>query len=176
MDFNNLDLIFLYIKNEQYDMLEKFDNNEINIVLNLKFNNKLKQEEIIKYNLVKRRDRQGNFREKIIDRDNCCILSKKDYSLCEAAHILNFKDSDEDAKYDIFNGILLSCNLHKAFDSNFFTFDSDTCKFKILYKNLVSKNIDQLGIKEYEGRYIKQLDNLKSKLYLKKRNKIELKF
>ena len=81
MDFNNLDLIFLYIKNEQYDMLEKFDNNEINIVLNLKFNNKLKQEEIIKYNLVKRRDRQGNFREKIIDRDNYCILSKKDYRL-----------------------------------------------------------------------------------------------
>ena len=141
MDYNNLDKIYEYLKNEQYDILKKFDSKEIDIVINLKFNG-IQPLPYKKYNLVESRPGQSTFRKLIIDRDKYCVLSKKDKSICQAAHILDFKDSENYEKYDEYNGILLSNDLHKAFDNNYFTFNHETCKFEILYHNIKKENIN----------------------------------
>jgi hypothetical protein len=171
MDYNNFDKIYNYLKSHQYDNLEKFDSNEVDVVIKLKFNGII-PDKYKKYNLVERRDGQSYFRESIIRRDSFCILSNKHDSICQAAHILDFKDSNNQEKYDISNGILLSNDLHKAFDNNYFTFNHNTCEVEIMYNNIKKKNIDikDLYITQYEGTYIKQLDNCESKKYLFKRN------
>ena len=148
MDYNNLDNIYKYLISEEYDKLDKYSETEIKTVINLRFGDDLKNEYIQKYDIVKRRDKPGYFRKIIKERDVYCILSGKDSSLCDAAHILDYSIAENDEKYDIFNGILLSCDLHRAFDSNFFTFDPDTCTLKILDIFIGDKDLDRLGIKE----------------------------
>ena len=173
MEYHNFDKIFKHIKSGQYKKLDNFNKDEINIVLKLKFNGIIPHE-VKKYCFTEVRTGQHNFRDSIIKRDNFCILSNKHSTICQASHILDFKNSDNQEKYDINNGLLLSNDLHKAFDNNFFTFNHDTCRLEILYDIIKKKNIDinDLYIKQYEGKYIKQLDNISSKKYLLKRNQL----
>tara|TARA_B100000787_G_scaffold157429_1_gene134184 strand:- start:206 stop:514 length:309 start_codon:yes stop_codon:yes gene_type:complete len=95
-------------------------------------------------------------------------------TICEAAHILPYSDCIGEEKYDEHNGILLSPNLHKMFDKNYFTIDADTCKLKILHDNISSNNPDLklLGLDHLDTMYIKQLDNPISKDFLRRRNKL----
>lgn len=173
MDYSNFDKIYNYIKFKNYKNLDNFNLEEIKIVVKLKFQGII-PEKAKQYCLVKKRTGQQNFRDFIIRRDNFCILSDKHPSICQACHILDYKNSDNQEKYDINNGLLLSNDLHKAFDNNFFTFNHVTCKLEIMYDIIESMNINinDLYIKKYEGKYIKQLDNIGSKKYLLKRNQL----
>lgn len=69
------------------------------------------------------RNDQNNFRDKIIKRDKCCVLSNKHISECEAAHIVPVYIS---SNYDPDNGILLSASLHKNYDANLWSINPDT--------------------------------------------------
>ena len=66
--------------------------------------------------------------------------------------------------------------MHKAFDSNLFTFDDKTCKLIILEDNIKKINenykLENFGLEGLEDKYIANLDNKESKKFIKKRNEI----
>jgi hypothetical protein len=129
-----------------------------------------------KNNIIKRnRTGQRKFREDLIKKFEKCPLDNLHQSLCEAAHILPYsKCKNKKEKYDVNNGILLSCNMHQAFDRNLFTFDEKTCKVKILKDNIFKLdktiNLKDFGLDKIQDKYISELDNSKSKEFIKKRN------
>ena len=109
------------------------------------------------------------YRNSVLKRyDNKCPISGHIGDLADACHILERKNSLATFdKNDIYNGILLSKTLHKAFDKKYFTFNEETSKVKILKPHI---NLHDIGL--IDGKYIWQLDNEKSKYYLKLRNEV----
>ena len=86
-----------------------------------------------------------------------CAISGIDHNICEAAHILPYCKCEENEKNDINNSILLSANMHKSFDKNYFTVDPLTSKIKIMFENLKKDNINclnELGLDGIDGMYI----------------------
>ena len=57
---------------------------------------------------------QNAFRDGLINRFNKCIISNMHFDVCEACHIIPFSESKS---FDIDNGLLLNCILHKLFDN-----------------------------------------------------------
>lgn len=79
-----------------------------------------------KISLVKCRIGQGTFRQKLIGYWRACSATQfKDTSLLIASHIKPWKASTNAERLDYFNGLLLTPNLDKAFDSGLVTFDDD---------------------------------------------------
>lgn len=84
-----------------------------------------------KISLVKCRIGQGTFRQKLIGYWTTCSATKfKDTNLLIASHIKPWKASTSAERLDVFNGLLLTPNLDKAFDSGLITFD-DNGKIRI---------------------------------------------
>jgi len=137
------------------------------------YNNKNKNN-IKKPKIYKKRSKRGQrrFREKLIERYYKCPIDNLDYTLCEACHIIPYSESDKNQKFDVFNGILLTPTLHKIYDKNYFKIDENSCRVKILEENIINNNISIYDIKRLvkNGKYIPELDNPKSKEYLKIRN------
>jgi len=80
------------------------------------------------FSLIKKRSKQTEFRDKLINYfGNTCIISgiKNNIILdeCEAAHIIPVS---LDGSYEIYNGLLLSRNLHKTFDSFLWSINPNT--------------------------------------------------
>ena len=126
---------------------------------------------------TRNRAKQRLYREKLIELYGKCPLENVDPKLREAAHILPYSDCKKKKdKYNPNNGILLSCNMHKAFDSKLFTFDDKTCKLIILEDNIkkIDENykLENFGLEGLEDKYIANLDNKESKKFIKKRNEI----
>lgn len=171
MTFKKLDEIYNLLKNEEYNKVENnYEKEYIDCVLRLR--NFKENKDNIKLKLIKCRDNQKKFRNDLVKKFNKCPISKLDENICEAAHIVPFSVSNNNQKYDLYNGILLSANLHKAFDKFYFTIDENTCKTVINY-NLINKNnikLEELGLHNKENIYIRELDNEKSKYYLKIHN------
>jgi putative restriction endonuclease len=67
------------------------------------------------------------FRERIRNQANpkCAITGCAVLSMLDAAHILPFKDADDEAKIDPDNGILLTPSLHRAWDSGLLSIDNE---------------------------------------------------
>lgn len=107
-NFYNFDNVFNKLKNENYD---EEDLNLIFYDFNQIYNNDSKT-----FESREKRINQDKFREKIIKRDKCCILSNSHPDMCEACHIIPYSESNEEQKYDINNGILLERGLHSLFD------------------------------------------------------------
>ena len=66
------------------------------------------------------------FKNEVKTKYNECIITGKPAWQCQVAHILPFKYSNDDEKYDPNNGLLLSIDIHFYFDSqstDFKTFD-----------------------------------------------------
>jgi len=96
-----------------------------------------------KVSLIKSRIGQGLFRQKLINYWNVCSVTKFiDTNLLIASHIKPWKVSSNQERLDHFNGLLLTPNLDKAFDSGLITFDKDG---KILISKLLV-DPDKLGI------------------------------
>ena len=101
--------------------------------------------------LVKSRANQGKFRICVLDEwhHQCSVGDKGGYPLCtndkflDACHIKPYselEDGDEETRY---NGLILTPNLHKAFDRGIIAFASDgTIQISKAYK----KEAKQLGI------------------------------
>ena len=163
MEYRKLDNIYKLILDSNYTKLDEYNKKDIDIVIKLRFNNIT----IPKYINKEIRTGGSKFRETIINKYQTCPLTGIS-SICEAAHIYPYSNCNELEKYNENNGILLSPNMHKAFDKNYFTIDENTCRIIIL-NNTYNNNI---GLENIKNKYISQLDNFESKLFLKKRNSL----
>ena len=141
---------------------------------NMKYLRPKKKNNINTNGLYKKRSkrRQRRFREKLIERYYKCPIDNLDYTLCEACHIIPYSESKENQKFDVFNGILLTPTLHRIYDKNYFKIDENSCRVQIIEENIINDNISICDIKRLvkNGKYIPELDNPKSKEYLKIRN------
>ncbi len=102
--------------------------------------------------VVKVRVNQGVFKDRLLFRYNrCCLcnVTQKDFLI--ASHIKPWKDSDENERLDIDNGLLLCPNHDKAFDRGYISFDDDG-------KILISDKLDETN---------KVLLNLRSDMSIK---------
>lgn len=132
------------------------DEEEFNLVLNYLINNcydiKIKSF---------RNDRieQDKFRQKLLNKYEKCVVSNdKCLPQLEAAHIIPFNNENN---FDIYNGLLLTRNLHVTFDQNYWSIDQNG-KIFIMREN-------SGDIEKYDG---KILDLSKKTLeYLEERNK-----
>ena len=114
---------------------------------------------------------QCKFRNEIIKRYETCIITNMDELFCEAAHIIPFSESEN---FDIENGILLNCILHKLFDKYMFSINPDTLCVEVSNINLkynILKNINNKKIIKLKSHY-KTIENLKKHYneYIKKLN------
>lgn len=74
-------------------------------------------------NLVKSRIGQGVFRQKVLLHwKACAVTGFKDTNLLVASHIKPWRDCNSKERLEGFNGLLLTPNLDKAFDSGLITF------------------------------------------------------
>jgi hypothetical protein len=77
-------------------------------------------------NLVKSRIGQGIFRQRLLSHwKQCAVTGFGDTALLIASHIKPWRDSNNADRLDGFNGLLLTPNLDKAFDSGLITFETD---------------------------------------------------
>jgi hypothetical protein len=75
-------------------------------------------------NLVKSRIGQGIFRQRLLAHwKQCAVTGFRDTGLLVASHIKPWRSSNNSERLNGFNGLLLTPNLDKAFDSGLITFD-----------------------------------------------------
>ena len=76
-------------------------------------------------NLVKSRIGQGLFRQRLLSHwKQCAVTGFNDTSLLVASHIKPWRSSNNAERLSGFNGLLLTPNLDKAFDSGLVTFEA----------------------------------------------------
>lgn len=94
------------------------DINEINQSLGIS--------ETTKTALIDARLGQGRYRAKLIDYwKGCAVTTLSEKSLLRASHIKPWRNSNDEERLNVFNGLLLIPNLDLAFDKGFITFDDD---------------------------------------------------
>ena len=105
---------------------------------------------------VRNPELQNRYRKAIIKRFDKCIISDYDNEVCEAAHIKPFSESNnlESEDFDIDNGLLLNCILHKLFDKHYWSINPITLCFEIFISP--QNNVYNL-IKQYDAKYIEIL-------------------
>nr|WP_145401726.1 HNH endonuclease [Paenibacillus xylanexedens] len=98
-------------------------------------------------NLSLARIGQGKFRVSLIDFWGGCALSGcKAINLLRASHIKPWKDSDNEERLDVYNGLLLMPNYDSLFDKGIITFDVDG---EIVISSLISRqDLKAFGVKE----------------------------
>lgn len=101
--------------------------------------------EIEKKVLVNYRIQQSKFRrELILHWEGCSITNCKNSKLLIASHIKPYSESNDEEKYDINNGLLLTPTFDKLFDLNLISFTNEG---KILLSNnLDTEDLQSLGI------------------------------
>ena len=96
--------------------------------------------------LVTSRIGQGTYRDKIIEKwDKTCPITKcKVLSILISSHIKSWKESDNEERLDVENGILLSPNVDSLFDKHLISFSDNG---QMLLSNKISEEVlTQLGI------------------------------
>ena len=82
--------------------------------------------ETTKETLIEARLGQGQYRRKLIDYwKGCAVTTLREKSLLRASHIKPWRNSNDEERLDVFNGLLLIPNLDLAFDLGYITFDDD---------------------------------------------------
>lgn len=71
---------------------------------------------------------QSEYRNKLVERFKCCVISNLHPNLCEACHIIPFSECEH---FDVENGLLLNPILHKLFDSHQFSIEPKTSIVKV---------------------------------------------
>ncbi len=71
--------------------------------------------------------KQRKFRESLITKYGGCQITGVAAVYCDAAHIIPYKTNQD---FDISNGLLLRCDLHRAFDKGYLTIDYETGEVK----------------------------------------------
>ena len=95
--------------------------------------------------LIKARQGQGRFRQKLLELYPNCPLTDLDVrSLLIASHIKPWSKCNNEERLDPFNGLMLAPNVDALFDSGLITFDTDgTIKIS---PTIDSENQERLGI------------------------------
>jgi len=109
------------------------------------------------------------YRKKVIEKYNTCMITGKDIEVCQVAHILPFKDSNEEEKYDSENGFLLSADLHMLFDNKNFDLKINQDGYIIFSDNILNKK-SMIEYNKYNNKKINLTE--KNKYYLKKKYEI----
>ena len=98
------------------------------------------------------RTKQAKFRQQLIERDKCCLVTGNDFVECDGAHIVPVSESNN---YHIDNGLLLTKSLHDTFDKHFWCIDpTDPNNLKIVLNNKLIMN-KKLACCQYNGQTIK---------------------
>lgn len=99
--------------------------------------------------LVTSRVGQGAYRKSILHRwkYKCAVTDYNDPKVLIASHILPWKDSNDQQRLDVDNGILLSPDYDALFDKHLISFDSSSGNI-ILNSKLSLESVKSLGIKE----------------------------
>lgn len=95
--------------------------------------------------LVKIRLGQSNYRKKLIEYwGKSCVTKLEILELLIASHIKPFSECNENEKYDLFNGLLLTPNYDKLFGKYLISFDKSG---EILISSVLEKSdLEKLGI------------------------------
>ena len=74
--------------------------------------------------LTKYRLQQSRFRKNLINHwGGCSLINCKNHKLQIASHIKPYSECDEEEKYDLYNGLLLTPNFDKLFDNYLISFN-----------------------------------------------------
>jgi hypothetical protein len=93
-----------------------------------------------------KRQYQYKFRKELEKRYKKCIISKKNITVCEACHIIPFSKSDNEQIYNINNGLLLSADLHKLFDTYKMSINNDK---KVVFANNIFEEKSYKEFRKY---------------------------
>jgi predicted restriction endonuclease len=117
----------------------------------------------------KRRDYK--FKKDVKDRYKKCIITGKSIKICEVAHIVAFRDASDMEKYDVNNGLILCCELHKLFDTKdkLLQIDADTLCIK--FKKEILEDEGYVDYHKYHNMEIKVDLNDETIRYLRRINK-----
>lgn len=128
------------------DTIDSIDEKEIQIVESIKADKTIKETE--KEALVKSRVGQGDFRKSLIEKyDGKCVVTGIDLTkLLIASHIKPWRISDNKERLSSENGLLLSANLDKLFDSGLITFMNDGTLVSSSFIN--QQNRTKLGLND----------------------------
>jgi hypothetical protein len=78
-----------------------------------------------------------------------CVISNSDIEQCQISHIKPYSISSDEEKYNIYNGWILSSELHQCFDKYLFSVQYINNQFQIVISNkAILKN---LSITKYNG-------------------------
>ena len=147
------------VKNKDF-----FDHNsQFLIDLNIEDIKKRHVEGSLEYErLTKARNGQGYFKEQILKRMDCCMITGSK-EILEAAHIKPWARANDQEKIDGFNGMLLTPNCHKLFDKGLICFQNNGSIKKSNKINL--KEFDKLIIEDKKFNR-KPISNKKTQAYL----------
>lgn len=157
----------IYIKFCIYDK-SNMTISTISSIEDLESNNNLTESE--KDVLVKYRLGQSKFRKDLIDHwGGCSINGLVKTDLLIASHIKPYRECNDDEKYDVFNGLLLTPNYDVLFDKFLISFNQQG---KIMISNKISQNdLEKLYIDKHssiilDSKHNKYLDYHRSKFKL----------
>lgn len=155
------------INSSIYDDFKKFGYNDKRLFI-IDVNYLLKVYNITINEPKQIRTEQEIFREKIINRDKCCIISGVNCCECQSAHIVPLNICNN---YDIDNGMLLQSGLHQTFDLNIWCINPNNLMIEINKKYI---NNNDLSCLRYINKKINIKLNNKMLLNLHKRYKLFL--
>lgn len=96
---------------------------------------------------------QKKFKKKLIERyNNKCVVSCNPMIVTEAAHIIPFSMCNSEIRYDVNNGLLLSANLHKLFDS--YKMSINNLGY-VVFSHDVLSNKSYIDAHDFNNKYIK---------------------
>jgi putative restriction endonuclease len=90
--------------------------------------------------------------------NKCCVCGIEIPEILEAAHIIPYRECNDEQKFSVNNGLLLCANHHKLFDNGLLEI---TKEYKIFIKNI---NLDILINRQNVGIYNGRMINLPTKL------------
>lgn len=130
------------LKNRKTTIIE-IEPNILEQIKEIENNNKLLKTE--KTALVKIRLGQSNYRNKLIEYwGKSCVIKLEMKELLIASHIKPFSECNDNEKYDLYNGLLLTPNYDKLFDKFLISFDN---LGRILVSSLLEKSdLEKLGV------------------------------
>ena len=144
--------------------LDFFDHNsEFAIEYNIEDLKKRFDKNSLEYQkLVKARLGQGFFKEEILKRMDCCLITGSK-EILEASHIKPWSFSNDEEKIDGFNGILLTPNCHKLFDKGLISFGGDG---SLIISKKLKKTVFQKLVAEDKKISRKPILNKRSQNYI----------
>lgn len=93
------------------------------------------------FGLAKSRLQQGKYRQELLNYwGGCAITNCQENSVLIASHIKPYSISLQNEKYDLYNGLLLTANFDKLFDSFLISFDQ-------LGKIKLSKRLNEIDLR-----------------------------